>query len=95
MATLDYDPSSGAILLVTDQGTLTFDGCGPNLEFSRQGESGMPEQGLWLNPAEVAVLAKMVRYCLGLGKLSPASRAVLESLAPRLAVLLEAYGSAG
>jgi hypothetical protein len=85
MATLGYDPSAGSIMLVTDQGTLEYDGCGPDLEFCRQGNDGREEQALWLNPDEAAVLAKMVTYCLTkLERLSPASRQVLEVLQPRV-----------
>ncbi|GEM_PF-5019625 len=82
--TLDYDPASGQILLVTDHGTLSFDGCGPDLKIARQGENGEPERPLWLSPAEAMVMLKMVRYCLSLEKLSPTSRAVLEAVGPRL-----------
>jgi len=88
MATLDYDPASGEIQLVTDHGTLTFDGCGPDLEFCRQGTSAEPEHALWITPAEAEVLQKMVGYCLKLEKLSPTSRTALEALGPRLAALL-------
>jgi hypothetical protein len=91
LATLDYDPTSGTIMLVTDHGTLSYDGCGPDLEFCRQVDNGMAT-AFWLDPNEAGVLLKMVRYCLKLEKLSPTSRAVLEALDPRLAALVESNG---
>jgi hypothetical protein len=93
MATLDYDPASGEIQLVTDHGTLSFDGCGPDLEFCRQGESAEPEHALWITPSEAQVLQKMVSYCLTkLPNVTPTSRSSLEAIAPRLSLLVDRTG---
>jgi hypothetical protein len=84
MATLDYDPSAGTIMLVTDHGTLEYDGCGPEMEICRRREDGEEERSLWVTAEEAVVLAKMVAYCLDKVKVSPASREVLERVQPRL-----------
>jgi hypothetical protein len=84
MATLDYDPSAGTIMLVTDHGTLEYDGCGPEMEICRRREDSSEERPLWLTAEEAAVLGKMVAYCLEKVKVSPASREILERVQPRL-----------
>ena len=90
MATLDYDPASGTVMLVADGGTLTFDGCGAALEFSRQRSDGPEELALWVTSEEAVVLAKMVNYCLTrLPNLTAPSRTVLESIQPRLDALAQ------
>jgi len=96
MATLDYDPSEGKILLVGDHATLEYDGCGPDLQFSRQGEDGEPLLAFWISQDEAVVLGKMMRYCLDkLPNISPHSREVLEALDERIKPLAQGEGAGG
>jgi len=82
-----YDPTPGSLQLrLTGGEEITIVGLGPDLPLWR-GQGDTAALPLWLTAGQADVLGKMIEYILKTVKISPASRAVLEDLAPQVGQL--------
>jgi hypothetical protein len=84
-----YDPTAGSLQLrLTGGEEITIVGLGPDLPLWR-GRGDAAALPLWMTAGQADVLGKMIDYILQRVKISPASRAVLEELAPQVGQLLD------
>ena len=81
---LVYNPEDGSVELRTGGPGVTVEGIAAELTFERMTPEGHSATALWLEPHELDVLGKMIRYIVEKVKITEQSRATLEGLLPRV-----------
>lgn len=82
-----YNPDDGSVELHLGGPAVTVENLDLDVAFERMMASGEAARALWLEPSEVDVLGKMVRYILERVRITEGSRETLEALLPRLDAL--------
>jgi hypothetical protein len=82
MSTVRYDAEAQAIEIDLDGHSIRVVGVA-DTRFVREGASASPEIPLWVSATEADVLVKMIEYILAKVRITPASRAALDSVLPR------------
>ncbi len=87
-----YNPEDGSLELRTGGPVVTIDGLAGALLIERMTPAGDSAAALWLDPREVDVLARMIRYIVEHVKITEQSRQTLEGLLPRVEELKRGSG---
>ena len=88
-----YNPEDVSIELRTGGPGVTVDGIPGELAFERMTPEGNSAAALWLEPHELDVLGKMIRYIVERVKITEQSRQTLQGLLPRVEELGRQSGS--
>lgn len=83
-----HNPDDGSLEVRLAGPVLTLEGLSSGVEFERMTADGEAALALWLDPAEAAVLAKMIRYILESVKITEGSKNTLEAVLPRVEALV-------
>ena len=79
-----YNPEDGSVELRTGGPGVTVEGISPEVVFERMTPEGNSAAALWLEPHELDVLGKMIRYIVEKVKITEQSRETLQGLLPRV-----------
>ena len=79
-----YNPEDGSVELRTGGPGVTVEGISAEVVFERMTPEGNSAAALWLDPHELDVLGKMIRYIVEKVKITEQSRETLQGLLPRV-----------
>ena len=79
-----YNPEDGSVELRTGGPGVTVEGISAEVVFERMTPEGNSAAALWLEPHELDVLGKMIRYIVEKVKITEQSRETLQGLLPRV-----------